>query len=327
MSQQHRNFAGTPTHKDWLAIYQLRGVMTPMTGILEKLAADMQMAMHNGTAVDWPHLRHQISAINSHLNSVNRFLNGSYKHVETTVPDTKGNPQTVYRDEHSPGKASTLEALHVYPQAPYPLGEGPLADMAAHLLMKRLMPAEQKWVEERIRKASEFAHVPGEWGIEAPKPAAEEDEEEDEDADIEIDVSMTRVKCSLSEDEIAELWANGHRSVFDRDHQDQEELHLGIMGEGKAKKGEGEEAKVEGEEEGSEDGGSDEEMGEDEKGEVNDDEEKQKQQEPPRPPPVAMIQSSAPVVHKGVPGAPVMALGVLHRFMMSGEVQQPAVKR
>ncbi|OAL05817.1 hypothetical protein IQ06DRAFT_289899 [Phaeosphaeriaceae sp. SRC1lsM3a] len=331
----NHNFLGQPGREDIQTLEQLRRQLMPMIGLLDKLHADMQSKLYRGEVVDWPHIRHTISVINAYLTSINSYINGSYKHREEALKDTNGNPildeekvpRMLYRDTASEGMAPRIGAMHVYPQAPFPLGNERLAGMAAVLLDKRLGGPEEKWVEERLRKAAEFAYVPGEWGIEARKPAAvvetkdgEEDEGDEEGKALLEGLPTKRVKGTLSEDEILDMWGIGHRIAFDR--QFQRERGLGQDG--------GEEDDEDEEDE------EDEEM-EDVKIEgvtpttgvdaPNGDQDMEIESEAaatPKPPPAApvvLIQRAPAAVHQPVAGVPVMPLGFVHRFMASGEVQ------
>lgn len=76
-------------------------------------------------------------------------------------------------------------------------------------LRKMPEPHDQDWVEARIAKAGEFAHVPEEWGIEARKPDEEQGDEVKEDgANVGVAARVKRVRGNLDEDQIAQLWAD-----------------------------------------------------------------------------------------------------------------------
>lgn len=332
----NHNFLGHAPREDLQALDQLRRQLMPMIGVLDKLHADMQHKAYRGEVIDWPTIRYTVSRVNDYLSSITAYLNGTYKHREDPLIATDGKPMVDQEGNQRvrvvetavEGMAGKIGALHVYPQAPFPMGNERLAGMAAVLLDKRLGPPEEKWVEERLRKAAEFAYVPPEWGIEAVKKSAgdkKNDDDEDEDEDIKewYDGLFTkRVKGSLNEDQIGEIWATGYLAAFDKVFQD--EKKLGSWGD--------EEVYEEGEDEEDED---EEEM-EDVLGDgqtpvvggaqTNGDQDvgDAETPKPPPPAPVVMIQKAPPAVHKAVPGAPAMSLGLVHRFMMSGEVQAPA---
>jgi hypothetical protein len=336
----NHNFLGQPSREDLQTLDQLRRQLMPMIGLLDKLHADMQQKMFHGDVVDWPHIRHTISVINSYLTSINAYINGSYRHKEEAIKDTNGkpildsekNPLMSYRDTANEGHADQIGAMHVYPQAPFPMTNEQLAGMASILLDKRMGPPEEKWVEERLRKAAEFAYVPGEWGIEARKAVdVKKEENEDEEDDGEQKgalegLPMKRVKGTLNEDQIMEMWTVGHKTTFDKTYQDEKGIGE-VEEEDEEEEDEDEEmedVKVEGltpSQGGAANAAPDQDM--------EDGEEESEAPETPKAPPapVVMIQRAPPAVHKPVPGVPVMALGIVHRFMASGDVQPPAGQR
>jgi hypothetical protein len=336
----NHNFLGQPTREDTQTLDQLRRQLMPMIGLLDKLHADMYTKLSRGEAVDWPHIRHTISIINSYLTSINAYINGSYRHTEEAVKDTNGNaildeeknPRMIYRDFANPGQAERIGALHPFPQAPFPLMNERLAAMAGVLLDKRLGPTEEKWVEERLRKAAEFAYVPGEWGIEARKPVEKEVESDDDDEGMkgwDAGIPTKRIKGTLSEDQIMEMWNVGHRTAFDKQYgrdmrfgegddeeeeeEEEEEMEdVKIEGQSPAQGGKASTTQAEGDQD------------------MEDGEEEYEDADTPKAPPAApvvMIQRAPPAVHKPVPGVPMMPLSFVHRFMASGEVDGPAGQR
>ncbi|KAH7078997.1 hypothetical protein BKA63DRAFT_507530 [Paraphoma chrysanthemicola] len=318
----NHNFLGTPAKEDMQTLDSLRRQLMPMIGLLDKLHNDMLFKLSRGEAVDWPHIRHSVSHINSYLSSINGYINGTYSHkAEDAGKDTEGKvildrdggPKMNYRDVAVAGHREQLEGLHVFPQAPYPMGNERLAGMAIMLLDKRLSPNEEKWVEDRVKKAAEFAYVPGEWGVE-PKKVDVKEEEDSDDEDLRewyAGLPTKRVKGTLSEDALAEVWKLAHMTVFDKDY-------------GQRFQQGGEEAQEEAQADEADEGDEDEEM-EDEEEEEGDGGEG----ETPKPSsaPVIMMQRAPQSIHKPVPGVPVMSLGLVHRFMASGEVQAPAGQR
>jgi hypothetical protein len=320
----NHNFLGAPTREDMQTLDSLRRQLMPMIGLLDKLHNDMHFKLSRGEAVDWPHIRHSVSHINSYLTSINGYINGTYQHkAEEAGKDTDGKPildedknvKMNYRDIAVAGHAEQLDSLHVFPQAPFPMGNERLAGMAMVLLEKRLGPSEEKWVEERVKKAAEFAYVPGEWGVE-PKKVDVKDEEDSEDEDLKewyAGLPTKRVRGTLSEDAIVEMWKLGHKTVFDKDYGKSMRFE-----EGKDEMQE--EVQVD-EAEGEGEGEEDEEMEYEDEGEGEG-------ETPKAPPaPVVMMQRAPPSVHKPVPGTPIMSLGLVHRFMASGEIQAPAGQR
>ncbi|KAF1913635.1 hypothetical protein BDU57DRAFT_456053 [Ampelomyces quisqualis] len=318
----NHNFLGQPTREDLQILDQLRRQLMPMIGVLDKLHADMQTKAFRGEVIDWPHIRYTVSLANNYLTSISAYLNGSYKPREEALRTADGkpmldhekNPRIRHIDVATEGAAGKVGALHVFPQAPFPMGNERLAGMAAVLLDKRLGPPEEKWVEERLRKAAEFAYVPGEWGIEANKKVTGDEEQDDDDQDEDEDLKewydalfTKRLKGSLNEDQIGEIWAAGHQAAFDRAYQ--MEKNLSAPG---------------GDEESFEEGFEDEDEDEDEEEMEDDGIEDIGDVDTPEPPPsapVVMIQRAPPAVHRPVPGVPTMSLGLVHRFMATGEIQ------
>jgi hypothetical protein len=323
------NFLGAPSREDIQALETLRNRIMPMIGLLDKVHADMQHALFRGEATSNPDIMRMYNKATSQLASVNAYLNGFYKHREEAYRDTngrpmldqEGNPRMRYTDTANEGVAERIEALHVFPQAPFPMDNEHLAVMADVLLSKRLNPPEEKWVEDRLRKAAEFAYVPGEWKIETLKKPAVETEEGDEDDDSKgdvADISTKRFKGTLNEDEIVELWNVGHKTAFDRQYQTAMQFEKraagGEMADEEGSEKDMEDVKIEGQ---TPEG--------DENMEDDDDEDEFEDVDTPRAAPpasVVVIQRAPPSVHKPVPGAPIMNLGIVHRFMASGEVAQ-----
>jgi hypothetical protein len=322
----NQNFLGVPSREDIQALEAMRNRIMPMIGLLDKVHLDMQHALFRGEATSNPDIMRMYNKATSQLASVNAYLNGFYKHREEAFRDANGRPiidqdgtqRMRYTDTANEGFAERVEALHVFPQAPFPMDNEQLAGMAEVLLNKRLGPPEEKWVEERLRKAAEFAYVPGEWKIEPKKPAVATEEDEDDDSKGDVaDISTKRFKGTLNEDEIMELWAIGHKTAFDKQYQGHMQFERRAAG-----------AEV-GDEEGAEkdmedvnDEGETPEGDEDMEDE-DDDEEFEDALDTPRAQPsapVVVIQRAPPSVHKPVAGAPIMSLGIVHRFMASGEV-------
>ncbi|KAF2032196.1 hypothetical protein EK21DRAFT_87322 [Setomelanomma holmii] len=313
------NFLGAPNRDDMHTLESLRRQLMPMIGLLEKLQQDMQFKLSRGETVDWPHIQDLTSRISRYLISINGYINGTYRHTaEEAGKDTAGKPildedrnvKMNYRDMAVAGHAEQLGNLHVFPQAPFPIANERFASMAASLLEKRLKPDEEKWVEEKIRKAAEFAYVPGEWGVEPKKPEVKEEEDSDDEENLkgwDPAVPLERVKGSLDEDAIMEVWKLAHMTVFDKEYGKMMDF---------------------------EQGGDEERDQEDEIDEVGDEDEEMEDEDDvagtpqaPAAAPVVMIQRAPPSVHKPVPGTLVMPLELVHRFMASGEIQTPAGQR
>jgi hypothetical protein len=269
--------------------------------------------------------------VTTYLTSIQLLINGGYRHEtrkkdETRqVHDKDKNGNLMYdADTGKPvmgnrtitrkivqtvpveSNAKKIENLHPFPNTTFPMaaGNGMAAGMAGTLLRKRLEPAEEGWVEERIRKASDFCYVPPEWGVEPKKPEVkdEEDGSEDEAEDDGTDkrIPTTRVKTELGEDDINDLWRYAHQEVFDiqylrRMYPDQYP-----------------EPDADGEGEGAEDG--DEEEEEEEEGEEEEEEEEEEPEGTQAP--VALKHA----VHQPVPGVPILSLSFVHKFVETGDV-------
>jgi hypothetical protein len=336
----NHNFLGQPTREETQTLDQLRRQLMPMIGLLDKLHLDMQQKMHRGEVVEWPQIRHTISAINYKLSSINGYINGYYKHAEEAVKDSnnkpvldeENNPRMRYIDTAEPGKRDMIAALHVFPHAPYPMGNDQLAYTAEMLLEKRLGPNEQKWLEERIRKAAEFAYVPGELGIDVRKPVEVKEDSDDDDDDMkgwDDGIPTRRVKGTLSEDQITEMWSLGHKTAFDKAYA--KDMRFGEDDDGEEDEDEEEEEMEDVPIEGlTPSNGGNVKPAEGDEGMEGVEEESEEADTPPKAPqvPVVMIQRAPPAVHKPVPGKTMMPLSFVHRFMTSGEiVDVPVVQR
>lgn len=271
------------------------------------------------------------------MNSFNTLINGGYQHttedIITKVPkeddignvirDSLGNPidsneevtKTIYRDVHQPAQGQRIKALHPFPIPPFPMHLPHAQGMATTLLRKRLEPMEEGWVEKRLQRAAEFAAVPEAWDIQPKKPDAKdndnEQESDDEDAGEDAErMSLKRVKGSLGEDDMVEMWRTAHQEYFDREYL--KKTYPSMYG--------------------GDDGGS---PGEEEEDEDEDEDEFEDVMDtsgagagaPTAARAVSPAQGALPTassamtaVHMPVPGAPVLPLGFLHKFMVTGEV-------
>lgn len=264
-----------------------------------------------------PQIQRTTAAVNSHITTLNTFINGGRKHiVESRKTDAgkvlknkQGNDEVRYTDIAVPSHADTIRNLHPFPIAPYPNTNEHLAGLAQTLLRKRLEPTEEKWIEDRLAKALEFASVPSEWGIEPRKP---EKDEEGNESDSETDGVPTmrsrfskRVKGNLTEEQLVQRWNTAHKWFFDppQTNFDEEEYASG------------------------EDGEEDEDEFEDAMNTPIPDaptEHDQLEEDSTKPaallPPIVMIQEAEPPAHKPVPGMPVLELGIIQRFMATGQL-------
>jgi hypothetical protein len=310
----NHNFLGAPTREDLQTLDHLRRQLMPMIALIDKLHHDITIKLHQGAYIDWAHVRHATSTITFYISSINAWINGSYQHKSEEARNADGKPildglknaVMVYRDVVLEGQADRMAALHPFPQAPFPMRDERLAGMALHLLDKRLGPAEEKWVEERVRKAAEFAYVPGEWGVEPRKPTIEMkgEEESDDVKGWDDGLPTKRVKGALNEDQLMELWGKGHRAAFDKQYAN--EMRFGQDDYDEEQEGGADETGEEEEE--------DEDMGEDEQVEEVD------TPKAPPAPPVQMIQRAPQKVHLPIVGARKLLSTKVGKFMASGRL-------
>ncbi|KAH7402715.1 hypothetical protein BKA66DRAFT_404928 [Pyrenochaeta sp. MPI-SDFR-AT-0127] len=352
----NQNFAGAPDRDDLRILDQLRRQLLPMIAVMDKLKAEMEFKMNRGEAVDWPQIHRTTTLVTSYLTSFNTLMHGGFKHNSKTTSVTRSVPQqdengnnitnedgtsvlvskevdiTTYSDTLINGQADRVRALHPFPIAPFPImGVG--MNTANTLLRKRLEPKEEEWVEARLQKASEFAHVPSEWGIE-PRKSDTKDEKDDNESDEEKDegddgaaerLLTKRVKGTLDEDQILDLWKFAHQEAFDAQYLRRKYPEAYGEGEG------------DGDGDGDEEGETptDDEKADDEEEEFEDVMDTSGAPETStapetskstvksegsgqEPAPVAAAARSA--MHQPVPGLPVLSLSFVHKFMSSGEV-------
>ncbi len=266
-----------------------------------------------------PQIQRTTTAVNSYITTFNTFINGGRKHtVESRKTDSgkvlknkQGNDEVRYSDITIPPQADTIRNLHPFPIAPFPGTNDHLSGLTQTLLRKRLEPTEEKWVEERLAKALEFADVPPEWGIEPRKPT--EKEAKDNDTEISADQTSTavdrfskRAKGTLKEEQLVQRWNSAHTWFFNPPQTSFDE------GEEYAS---GEEEEEEEEEEEFEDAMNT--PAPDASAQTAQDEDVKPAVPPPQ---VVMIQEAEPPVHKPVPGMPALDLGVIHKFMLTGHL-------
>ncbi|KAH9868454.1 hypothetical protein J1614_007526 [Plenodomus biglobosus] len=331
----NQNFQGAPDRDDLRILDQLRRQLLPMIAVMTKLQHEMQYKMERGLAVDWPQIQHTTTIVSNYINSFNTMINGGYQHttedILTKLPkldengkivkDNLGNPvdsgkevtKTIYRDIHVPAQGDRIKALHPFPIPPFPMHLPHAQGMANTLLRKRLEPMEEGWVEKRLQKAAEFAKVPEAWGIEPKKPEVkDEDDEQDsegEDTGETADVMpLKRVKGSLGEADIVEMWKLAHQETFDQEYLKATYPHEY-----------GEDAGA-----GYEDSEEDEDEDEEEFEDVMD---TSGAPEVTASAPATMSSqgtaraaaSVKPAVHQPLSGQPVLPLGFIHKFMVLGE--------
>lgn len=317
----NQNFVGQINAEDTRALEGLRRGLVPMIAAMDKLRRDMDVAASRQSAVDWPQIQRTTTAVNSYITALNTFINGGRRHtVESRKTDAgkvlknkQGNDEVRYSDITIPSQADTIRNLHPFPIAPFPGTNDQLSGLTQTLLRKRLEPTEEKWIEDRLAKALEFAKVPPEWGIEPRKPEEKEDKDKDTDTEANADQSSTavdrfskRAKGSLSEEQLVQRWNSAHTWFFNppqTSYDDDEEGEEGEEGEEEEEEEEFEDAMNTPAGEGSAQAAQDEDV------------------KPAAPPPqVVMIQEAEPPVHKPVPGMPVLDLGVIQKFMATGHL-------
>ncbi|RMZ72198.1 hypothetical protein GMOD_00007206 [Pyrenophora seminiperda CCB06] len=249
-TNMNQNFKGEPDRDDIRMLENLRNQLVPMIKNMDRLQGEMQFKLSRGEVVDWPQIHRTTTVVTSYLTSIHQHISGGYRHQSKLVTqkhriptkdakgnivlDASGNEVLVERDirrrvattQALPSNTSRFEALHPFPNPLFPMdaGGGMAAGMAGTLLRKRLEPMEEGWVEDRIRKASEWVYVPEEWGIEPKKAdalAIEQTEDEDENEVPESErldseaIPTRRVRDALSADDIKDLWQHSHQEVFD----------------------------------------------------------------------------------------------------------------
>lgn len=318
---------GQPTREDLQTLDQLRRQLMPLIGVLDRFQSTLAGKNNTGQPIHWPEVQQTISNINNQLTNINAYINGTYRRTAEEVrnnegqlvKDEDGNVVVQYTHFDVAGKKKELGDMHVFPMAPFPIMNEQLAGMALTLLEKRLGPTEEKWAEERVKKAAEFAHVPAEWGVVPRKVETyDENKEEDEFKEWAKGLPTKRLKGKLDEDQLMEMWAVGHKTAFDRRYQKQKQFG--------ASQGGGRDEEEDEEDEDMEDVEG---MKQDDDDDDEDDDEDEDSDEAASkaPPPVQLIQSSQPPVHKPIPGAPMLPLSTVHRFMSSGETLGPAGQR
>ena len=180
-----------------------------------------------------PQIQRTTTSVNQFITTLNTTINGGRKHVTESkktdagkvLRNKQGDEEYRYNDIAIPSQADTIRNLHPFPISPFPGTNEHLSGLTQTLLRKRLEPTEEKWVEDRLAKALEFAYVPPEWGIEPRKPAEKEAKDSDtESGDIEpndddkpktaFEKFNKRSKGTLTENELVKKWNKAHRKFF-----------------------------------------------------------------------------------------------------------------
>jgi hypothetical protein len=340
------NFLGAPSREEIRVLEQLRGQIITTVKAIERLEQDAAQKLHrDGSAVDYPHIARTHALITAQLSSIHLLINGGpnqeSKAVRYTrlVPvkdpitgknkvDAQGNEEKVEKEEkrrelvivEHERNAERIGALHTFPNGLLPMNAngGMAAGMAGTLLRKRLEPVEEAWIEERVRKAGEWCFIPEEWGVEAKKADAGKEEDGNESEEEKIDEAdrlesenflTTRVRATLGEDEIMDLWQHAHQEVFDKAYL--QRTYGGDLPEEEVQAGpEGEEGE---EEEGDDEDDEEFEDAMDTSGDAVKEDEKV----------VVVVKRKVLAgipVHQPAPGLPVQSFSVAHKFREIGDV-------
>lgn len=137
-------------------------------------------------------MQRNIAAVSNTINSIQDFINND--------------PKTL----------STFQALHAFPIPPFPNGDPQMSALADTIFSKEPGNKEQDWIRAKLINAAEFAHVPGDWGIEAKRPADEDEARDETDSEEEHHSRPRRQKAYLDEDQLAALWNDVYDLVEDQ---------------------------------------------------------------------------------------------------------------
>jgi hypothetical protein len=280
----NQNFLGAPSREEIRLLEQAQGKFIPMVKAMERLKSDLAPKLQRGDVSDYPHIARTTSLVTTQISATLLLINGGPNQIwkaqtyKRLVPvkdpltgknkvDGQGNEEKIEKEfskrelvvQEFERNAEKIGALHTFPNGLFPMNAagGTAAGMAGTLLRKRLEPVEEAWLEERVRKAGEWCFIPEEWGVEAKKADASKDEDGDESEEEEIDeadrlgsesIPTTRVRATLGEDEIMDLWQCAHQEVFDKAYL-QQKYGSGLQAEVQA----GEEGEEGDEEEGDDD--------------------------------------------------------------------------
>ncbi|KAF2786177.1 hypothetical protein K505DRAFT_422586 [Melanomma pulvis-pyrius CBS 109.77] len=190
------------TSEDITVLEGLRARMMPLRYNIENLQREMMF--NQGNPPSWPEIQRATAVLNSHIHSIQQYINGfSVEVMENNQSTTKV----------TPGQHPILRSLHPYPTPPFSFEQNGMGGLVETLLRKKPGPKEEKWVIDRLQKASEFCYVPADWGIEPRKGAdgvADVDDEGGNDDDGEgANIKVKKVERrdgKLSEDELIDIW-------------------------------------------------------------------------------------------------------------------------
>ncbi|KAF2691632.1 hypothetical protein K458DRAFT_411358 [Lentithecium fluviatile CBS 122367] len=176
------NGPGKLSRTDMAALESLRQKLMPLSYNLLELR---ETFMRNPNAPpDWPAIQRSIGSLSGALSSLQALLNDD------------------------PATTEVFRSLHPYPMPPFDIENPQMAGLANVILRKKPDITDEKWILDRLAKAQEFAHVPGDWNIEPRKISkdAEDVDEDDEGSKASIKSMYRRQRGTLDEDQIAELW-------------------------------------------------------------------------------------------------------------------------
>ncbi|KAF2007527.1 hypothetical protein P154DRAFT_517217 [Amniculicola lignicola CBS 123094] len=175
--------------EDIATLEALRSKLMPLVYNIDVLHGRLRSQMD---LMSWPEVQKSTTALNTQINNVQKLLS-------------------------DPKYTQILASYHAFPIPPFNT-EPPRDGLVDSVLRKRLDPAEQTWVDERLRKVSELYAVPESWGVDVALPgnaAGKEgddvdDEEEDDDNDF-----PKRVKGTLNTAQMESMWDDGPSLAYE----------------------------------------------------------------------------------------------------------------
>ncbi|KAF2109190.1 hypothetical protein BDV96DRAFT_604929 [Lophiotrema nucula] len=206
-SQQQDRFAVKPlpvlnpdaihnlTHEDIRALETLRQPLLQLAYSVDALKSSLAQTGPEPPSLS--HIQRQALTVNKALDSLQRYIN-----------DTN----------HDGVVKKLLAQLHPYPIAPYP-NEEKFALVDA-LIRKKPQPADEKWIEDRIRKAGEFCELPD--NLKEFKSAKTDDADASK---ADEDEGPKRIKGKLDQASIKELWSSAQRWSNDQAQKVMQEFY------------------------------------------------------------------------------------------------------
>ena len=158
-------------------------------------------------------MQRNIAAVSNTINSIQDFVNND--------------PKTL----------ATFRALHAFPIPPFPNGDPQMSALSDTIFSKEPGNKEQDWIRAKLTNAAEFAHVPGDWGIEAKRPA----EEHEDETQTQEERNPRRQRAYLDEDQLAALWNDVYDLVEEQATVAQNALNEEASGDEDEDEGEDEE--------------------------------------------------------------------------------------